>query len=138
MENGLIHHFRLKSAFVSATFAAHLAGELYVPIIKERSNFSLQMSISGNAYGTGKSLFQTLWTRAFKGKSEDPVGSCTEAQAYVKLDAGENIYGENFHLLELLVYVEVGQCQEVELSSFYSGQIGSWGWECLNCERHTN
>ena len=54
----------------------------------------MQMNISGQATGTGKSLFQTIWMRVFKGETLPSLTSISESQAYIKLDAGENIYGK--------------------------------------------
>ena len=57
------------------------------------------MNVSGEATGTGKSLLQTIWMRAFKGDGQQSLTEITESQAYVKLDAGENIYGKSSTLL---------------------------------------
>ena len=79
---------------IAASFAAHLAGEFYTQIIEERANFSIQINISGDSTGTGKSLFQTVWTRVFQGEDKSPLTSCTQAQAYEMLANGEHIYGK--------------------------------------------
>jgi hypothetical protein len=73
--------------------AAHLSGELYVQIIEERTNFSMHMTVSGEATGTGKSLFQTVFMKAFHGKTMPTLTSITEAQAYKMLAEGDNIFG---------------------------------------------
>ena len=80
--------------FLSATFAQHLAGEVYTQTIAEHSNYVTQMTISGEATGTGKSLFQSIWIRTFKGESKTSFTSISEAQAYEMLSRGENIYGK--------------------------------------------
>ena len=54
----------------------------------------MQMNISGEATGTGKSLFQTLWMRVFKGENKITLTSISEASAFEMLAAGENIYGK--------------------------------------------
>ena len=72
---------------------SHLAGELYVQIIEAQSNYSLQMNVSGEATGTGKSLMQSTWMRVFKGEEQGTVTSITQAQAFDRLSSGFNIYG---------------------------------------------
>ena len=78
----------------SATLVAHLSGELYVPIIDARTNFSMHMTVSGEATGTGKSLLQTIWMNVFKGGPQPTLTSITEAQAYDLLADGKHIYGK--------------------------------------------
>ena len=81
-------------SFVSASFAAHLAGELYQLIIKTQSHYCMQMSVSGDATGTGKSLLQSVWMVVFTGEPQTTLTSVSEAQAYKMLNRGENIYGK--------------------------------------------
>ena len=53
----------------------------------------MNMTISGEVTGTGKSLFQTVFMRAFKGKTMPTLTSITEAQAYKMLAEGDTIFG---------------------------------------------
>ena len=48
---------------------------------------------SFNLLGTGKSLFQTVWMRVFKGEDQPTLTGITEAVAYEQLANGDNIYG---------------------------------------------
>ena len=62
-------------------------------MIEEQGNFLIQMSVSGDATGTGKSLMQSVWMRAFKNEEQATVTSVTQAQAHEVLGSGRNIYG---------------------------------------------
>lgn len=55
----------------------------------------MQLTVSGEATGTGKSLLQSLWMIVFKGEQKTTISSISEAQAFEMLANGENIYGEN-------------------------------------------
>ena len=79
---------------ISASFVAHLSGELYVPIIDARGNFSMHMTVSGDATDVGKSLFQTIWMNVFRNGRGNLLTSITQAQAYDMLADGQNIYGK--------------------------------------------
>ena len=70
------------SLAISATFVSHLVGLLYDQIIDERGTFSLQMNISGEATGAGKSLLHTIWMRVFEGQDITPLTSISEALIY--------------------------------------------------------
>jgi hypothetical protein len=72
---------------------AHLSGEMYTLIIEKQKNFVLQVSCSGDATGTGKSLAQSIWMITFHGEEVSTVSSITEAAAYQMLAKGQNIYG---------------------------------------------
>ena len=54
----------------------------------------MQMAVSGEATGTGKSLMQSLWMIVFKGEVKTTISSITEAQAFKMLASGENIPGD--------------------------------------------
>ena len=73
-------------------FAAHLAGQVYRQIIERRANYSTQMSVSGPASATGKSLMQTVCMLVFTGKVQPTTTSLSEATFYEMIDEG-NIYG---------------------------------------------
>ena len=72
--------------------ASHLAGQVYKPIIEKRANFSSQMSVSGPASATGKSLMQTVCMLIFTGKVQPTTTSISEALFYEMANEG-NIYG---------------------------------------------
>ena len=72
---------------------AHLSGELYTLVIEKQKNFVMQISVSGDATGTGKSLAQSIWMITFRGEEVSTVSSITEAAAYQMLARGQNIYG---------------------------------------------
>ena len=84
---------RLKILKLSAVLAGHFAGLVYGPSIKKRGNFSSQMSVSGPATSTGKSLMQTICMLILNGEIQPTTTSLTEAQFYEMLDEG-NIYGK--------------------------------------------
>ena len=83
--------------YFSAVIASHLAGQVYKPIIEKRANFSSQMSVSGPASATGKSLMQTVCMLVFTGKIQPTTTSLSEALFYEMVDEG-NIYGRNIHI----------------------------------------
>ena len=78
----------------SASFAAHLTGEMYQVVVKNHGNFSTTCSVSGDATGTGKSLIQSTFMATFRGDDATNVGSITEAMTYEMLSDGQNIYGK--------------------------------------------
>ena len=78
----------------SASFAAHLTGEMYQAVVKSHGNFSTTCSVSGDATGTGKSLIQSTFMATFRGDDASNVGSITEAMIYEMLSEGQNIYGK--------------------------------------------
>ena len=73
---------------------AHLAGQLYKPIIDKQGAFSTQMSASGPASGTGKSLFQTVGMNMSYGEPQPTTTSMTEATFYETLSE-ETLYGKD-------------------------------------------
>lgn len=87
-----MHNFLIK-CFVSAVIVAHLAGQLYRPIIDMQGAFSTQMSVSGPASGTGKSLFQTAGMNMFHGEPQPTTTSMTEATFYETLSE-ETLFGK--------------------------------------------
>jgi hypothetical protein len=74
-------------------FVAHLSGQLYKQIIGKQAQFSTQMSVSGPASSTGKSLMQTVGMITFIGEVQPTTTTITEASFYEMLDEG-NIYGK--------------------------------------------
>jgi hypothetical protein len=78
---------------ISAVIVDHMSGKVYIPIITQRNNFSTQMSVSGPAYATGKSLAQTLCMYMYSGAIQTTTTSLTEATFYELLDEGD-IFGE--------------------------------------------
>ena len=56
----------------------------------------MQMAVSGDSTGTGKSLMQSLWMIVFKGEVKTTITSISEAQAFEMLASGENIYGKEW------------------------------------------
>ena len=77
---------------VSAVIVDHMSGKVYTQIIEHRNNFSTQMSVSGPAYATGKSLAQTLCMYMYSGNIQSTTTSLTEATFYEMLDEGD-IFG---------------------------------------------
>ena len=84
-----------KLNFVAA-IVAQLAGQLYRPIKSQQGHFSTQMSVSGAASSTGKSLFQTVGQHMFYGEEQPSTTSITEATMYDMLEEG-NIFGKKAH-----------------------------------------
>ena len=82
----------------SGVSVQHLSGEFYPFIIEDHGNFSVQMVLSGEATGTGKSLAQSVHMRALKGGEICPTKSCTENEGYVILSRGEHIYGTYYSM----------------------------------------
>ena len=70
-----------------------MMGQFYPFIIKKHGNFSTQMSISGSASGTGKSLIQSSCMLMFTGEEQSTMASLSEATFYNMLSEG-NIYGK--------------------------------------------
>ena len=54
---------------------------------------STQMSVSGSASSTGKSLCMTVGMLMFYGEQQNTTGTCTEAQFFDATEDG-NIYGK--------------------------------------------
>lgn len=79
--------------FFPAVIVAHLAGQLYKLIVAKHGGFSTQMSVSGPASSTGKSLMQTVGMLLFYGEVQPTTTSITESTFYDMLEDG-NIYGK--------------------------------------------
>ena len=62
-----------------AVFVAHLHGALYKHVTQKLGNFTIQMSVSGPATGTGKSLWMTLCMLIFSGSQQPTSTTMTEA-----------------------------------------------------------
>ena len=77
----------------SAKFADDLSGSVYKHIIAHRGTLHTQMSASGPATGTGKSLFQTIMMYIFFGEIKPSTTSLTEASFYAKMEEGD-IFGK--------------------------------------------
>ena len=80
-----------------AVIVAQLAGQLYGPIKSQHGHFSTQMSASGAASSTGKSLFQTAGQNMYYGEEQPSTTSLTEATMYDMLEDG-NIFGKRLQL----------------------------------------
>ena len=78
---------------LSAKFADDLSGSIYKHIIAHRGTYHTQMSASGPATGTGKSLMQTMMMYIFYGEMQPSTTSLTEASFYAKLEEGD-IFGK--------------------------------------------
>ena len=105
---------------------AHLSGEMYTLIIEKQKNFVLQVSCSGDATGTGKSLAQSIWMITFHGEEVSTVSSITEAAAYQMLAKGQNIYG----MIYTNVFLKV-----VTFHFFFSQRVCKAGWS-QECDRN--
>ena len=69
-------------------------GQFYGLIIKKLGNFFTQLSISGAATSTGKSLIQSCCMLMFTGEIQPPTTSLTETTFYETLSEGNHIYGK--------------------------------------------
>ena len=93
---------------------AHLAGQLYRPIIAKQAQFSTQMSVSGPASCTGKSLMMSVGMLMFYGEQKPTTTSITESTFFEMLENG-NLYGNmqllcyiaRLHLLHLSHYIHL-------------------------------
>ena len=74
-----------------------MIGQFYPFIVKLHGNCSIQMSISGSASGTGKSLMQSSCTLMFTGEQQTAVTSISEAALYEMLSEG-CIYGNDNYI----------------------------------------
>ena len=68
---------------------AHLSGQLYTQIFDKQAQFSTQMSVSGAAAGTGKSLMQTVGMLMFYGETQPTTTTMTEATFYDLIEEGK-------------------------------------------------
>ena len=84
----------------SAKFADDLSGSVYKHIIAHRGTFHTQMSVSGSATGTGKSLMQTVMMYTFYGEIKPSTTSLTEASFYAKMEEGD-IFGKLIILTDI-------------------------------------
>ena len=76
-----------------AVFVAHLHGAFYKHVIAKQGNFSTQMSVSGPATSTGKSLMMQANMFIFHGEEQPTSTTMTEATFFEVLEDG-NIYGK--------------------------------------------
>ena len=78
---------------ITAVIVAHLSGQLYNQIYAKQAQFSTQMSVSGPASDTGKSLMMTVGMKMFYGVEQGTATTMTEASLYDVLEEG-NLYGK--------------------------------------------
>ena len=94
--NYMIHYNRfitIKNVLIAGVIVAHMSGQLYTQIFNKQAQFSTQMSVSGSAAGTGKSLMQTVCMLMFYGEVQPTTTTMTEATFYDLIEEG-NIYGK--------------------------------------------
>jgi len=71
-----------------AIYTFFMIGKFYPFIIQRRGNCSLEMSISGDATGTGKSLWQCICQNMLEGEQKSSVSSITDSSMYETLSEG--------------------------------------------------
>ena len=90
----LVYLICIHILFVSVSFISHLSGQLYKHIIRIQGTFFTQMSVSGQAYSTGKSLLQSVNMLIFHGEPQPTTTSATETTLFETFHEGKNVYGK--------------------------------------------